>query len=280
MNGHLRQFCVFGNPIEHSKSPLLYNFAFSSFSEKLPFLGFYGRYLLHDNKKNDGDKLISQTFFKLKLSGANITVPFKEIAYKECDEVKGIAKQIGAVNTIVLKNKDNKNTSLIGYNTDAEGFYQTISSHNFKTALIIGAGGSAKAIACVLRQKNIKVTILNRSKNRLGYFIQNNFECFLSQDFKPASFDLIVNATTAGLRDETLPISKDLLKPLLLQTKMAYDLIYGVHTPFLNLAKELEIAYTDGKDMLIQQAVLAFGHFCDNKIPALKIYEKMRRILE
>lgn len=280
MNERLRQFCIFGNPIEHSKSPLLHNFAFSSFFEELSFLGFYGKYLLFDNKKNNGNKLISQAFFELGLSGANVTVPFKEIAYEECDEVRGIAKQIGAVNTLILEKNDNKTARLIGYNTDAQGFYQTIGSYNFKTALIIGAGGSAKAIAYILRQKGLQVTLLNRSKNRLEYFIHNGFECFLFQDFTPTSFDLVINTTPAGLKDKNLPLPKNLLEPIFLQTKMAYDLIYGVSTPFLNLAKKLNITHADGKNMLIQQAVLAFEYFSDHKIPTSKINEKMCRILE
>ncbi|PAF42040.1 shikimate dehydrogenase [Helicobacter sp. 11S03491-1] len=265
----MRQFCVFGNPIAHSKSPLIHNFVFSSFSSQIGFEGFYGQYLLEDGEK------LRQTFYQLELSGANITVPFKEYAYTQSDEVKGIGSRIGSVNTWVLED----NHRLIGYNTDAEGFYQTILDYNFQTALIIGAGGSAKAVAYILKEKGIKVCILNRSKNHLESFIQNGFECYLSDVFMPRAFDLVINATPAGLKDTGLPLQEMLLRQILLDAKMAYDLIYGISTPFLKLAKELNILSRDGKDMLIEQAALAFELFCKHKIPLESIRKQMKLIL-
>lgn len=87
-------------------------------------------------------------------------MPFKEIAFKSCNEVFGIAQEIGAVNTLVFEKE-----KILGYNTDALGFYQCIESLNPKNTLIIGAGGSAKALACILKAKGISTTILNRSQS-------------------------------------------------------------------------------------------------------------------
>ncbi|PAF52225.1 shikimate dehydrogenase [Helicobacter sp. 13S00477-4] len=262
-----RQFCVFGNPIAHSKSPLIHNFTFSSFINEIGFLGLYGRYLLTEAKS------LRDAFFELKLFGANVTVPFKEEAYNQSDEIKGIAAEINSVNTLLLEDG-----CLIGYNTDAEGFYQTILPYGFKTALLIGAGGSAKAIAYILRQKGIEVNILNRSKERLKSFEEAGFICWGTQNFEPKPFDIVINATPAGLKDSTLPLDKDLLSKTFLLSKMAYDLIYGIYTPFLCLAKSVGLDAKDGRDMLIEQAVLAFELFCRYKVNRDLIRKRMKSI--
>ncbi|TLD81241.1 shikimate dehydrogenase [Helicobacter sp. MIT 11-5569] len=259
------QFAVIGNPISHSLSPILHNHAFKT----LEILGFYGRYLLDKN----------QSFYHLRslhLKGANITVPFKEIAFNSCDEVFGIAREIGAVNTIVFTG-----SKMLGYNTDALGFYLCIEKLAPKNALIIGAGGSAKAVACILKEKGIPPTIINRSKERLKDF--SNFECATFEAFKPkTTYDLIINTTPAGLTSDTLPIAEALLAPLLQEAKFAFDLIYGKQTPFLSLAQSLKIPNTDGKQMLIHQAILAFEIFMESQnisFDTKKLHQSMQYIL-
>ena len=237
------QFAVVGNPITHSLSPLLHNSAFKA----LKIQGFYGRYCL-ENPEN------FSILKSLDLKGANVTIPYKEVAYQACDEVFGIANEIQAVNTLVFK-KD----KILGYNTDAEGFFQCITHYPLKSALIIGAGGSAKALACILKQNQIITTIINRSPNRLVNF--KEFECFCFDDFKPKKYDIIINTTPAGLTQNTLPLEESKLKALLLESQLAFDLVYGTITPFLALAKTLNIPAFDGKSMLINQAILAFEIF-------------------
>ncbi|PAF46513.1 shikimate dehydrogenase [Helicobacter sp. 12S02634-8] len=264
----MRQFCVFGNPIAHSKSPLIHNFAFMSFANEIGFDGAYGRYLL-----SKGEAL-KEKFFDLKLFGANVTVPFKEYAYAQSDTQKGIAKAIGAVNTLVLENG-----SMVGYNTDAEGFYQTISPYGFQSALILGAGGSARALAHILKAQGIQTTIYNRTQERLKDLIQAGFTCYAMPEAIDQSFDLIINATPAGLKDNSLPLGADRLHQLFLSAKMAYDLIYGIPTPFLGLAKDLGVPIKDGKEMLLYQGALAFGLFCGQCVPLEAIISKMRLVL-
>lgn len=243
------QFAVIGNPISHSLSPLLHNSAFKALKIK----GYYGRYCL-DTHEN------FSTLISLKLKGANITIPYKETAFLHCDEVFGIAKEIQAVNTLVFK--DNK---LLGYNTDALGFYQCIEKFNFKNALILGAGGSAKAVACILKDKGISTTILNRSKERLESFLALGFQCSTYDNFsKQESYDIIINTTPSGLIQNSLPLEESKLKLLLKDSKLAFDLVYGIQTPFLNLAKNLHIPTQDGKMMLINQAILSFEIFMDS----------------
>ena len=242
------QFAVIGNPVAHSLSPILHNSAFL----RLGIDGFYGRYLLENAKDFMGLK-------KLNLQGANVTVPYKEVAFNACDEVFGIAKEIKAVNTLVFK--ENK---IFGYNTDAPGFYECIESFDFKKALIIGAGGSAKALACILREKGFDIEIVNRSQGRLEDFKKQDFVCYEASAYIPKKYDIVINTTPAGLTQDSLPLEREKLVEVLKGCKLAFDLIYGKNTPFLNLAKELKIPSLDGKNMLINQAVLAFVIFMEN----------------
>jgi shikimate dehydrogenase len=239
----MKIFTIFGEPITHSRSPLMHNHVFTTLGIK----ACYSRSLLHDGSK------LRDTFFNKGLSGANITVPHKEAALIACDEVRGIAQEIGTVNTIVLEEGQ-----LIGYNTDADGFIAAIQSFgNISTALIIGAGGTAKALAIALRHHSITPTILNRSSGRLDYFIERGFGAYDWERFIPSTFDLIINTTSAGLTDADLPIPLELLTPLLSTAKCAIDVIYGKETPFLAEVKKAALPYKDGSDMLLEQGVLA-----------------------
>ncbi|MCE3039614.1 shikimate dehydrogenase [Helicobacter anatolicus] len=248
-----KQYCVFGNPIVHSLSPLMHNHAFEVLRTKIGFLGSYGRYLLKDPTR------LYQTFLDLGLCGANITVPFKEEAYLQSDEVLGIAKKIKAVNTWVLRSG-----RIYGYNTDAPGFYETIKNLECKKVLILGAGGSAKAIAYILQENHKEVYIVNKTSSRLRA-LENDFSCSVASDLKNYQYDLVVNATAAGLQN-MLPFEEEWLKKILVHAKFAYDLMYG-DTPFLRLARELKIQNMDGKNMLIMQGALAFELFCGQEIP-------------
>ncbi|WP_295697899.1 shikimate dehydrogenase [Helicobacter mastomyrinus] len=240
-------FAVYGNPIAHSKSPLLHNYAFA----KCDINAYYGRILLENGEE------LYKSFESHHLNGANITIPFKEYAFSLCDEVRGVAKDIGACNTWV-----HDNGAIIGYNTDAQGFYECIKDYKIKNALIIGAGGSAKAVAMILKAYQIPTTIINRSDSKLTFFADKGFECSVSSAFKPNNtYDLIINTTSAGLNDTHLPCAKSQLEALFTHASYAFDLIYGKQTPFLHLASEFKLICSDGRAMLIHQAALAFELF-------------------
>ena len=274
----MRQFCVFGNPIAHSKSPLLHNATFRFYGID----AFYGRVLLPlafasdkvlESKSKD---CLYASFLELGLSGANITVPFKQSAFLQADEVRGIGQEIGAINTWVLENN-----AVIGYNTDAQGFFMCLQDWSAKisNALILGAGGSAKAVAFALRQNGITPTIYNRSSARLEEFLQNGFACVEFTQLKDCqnSFDIIINTTPAGLNDENLPLDSALLTSLFARARFAFDLIYGVRTPFLRTAQDLGLAVQDGKNMLINQAALSFELWSGGAINAQQALAVMQR---
>lgn len=258
----MKLFTIFGDPIEHSRSPLMHNSVF----KKLGIKACYTRTLLTDGSK------LRDVFFAKALSGANVTVPHKETAYAQCDEVRGIAKTIQAVNTLV-----NEHGRLIGYNTDADGFMIAIQSFGpVRNALILGAGGTARALSIALRQGEITPTILNRSPGRLEYFKAEGIEAFTWDDFTLAPYDLIINTTSAGLSDSELPVPRPLLQALLENAKGAVDVIYGKETPFLCEVKVSGLPYKDGSEMLLAQGVLANHLFLHCKYPMEQIEPIMR----
>jgi shikimate dehydrogenase len=219
----------------------------------------------------DGSKL-KETFFALGLSGANITVPHKEAAYAACDEVRGFAKKIGVVNTLI-----NENGRLIGYNTDADGFMFAISSFKpIATVLIIGAGGTAKALANKFKEEHLHVEVLNRSEGRLEYFKELEIVTHTWKSMPKRTYDLVVNTTSAGLSDSQYPAPLEILEPLISTCNFCADAIYGKVTPFLELAKQHNKTSKDGADMLLGQGVLANALFIDHAYSNEKIEVAMR----
>lgn len=258
----MKLFTIFGDPVSHSRSPLMHNNVFKT----LGIDACYTRTHLTDGSR------LREVFFTKGFSGANVTVPHKEAAFEQCDEVRGIAKVIGAVNTLVLEEG-----RLIGYNTDADGFMSAIRSFGtIKTALILGAGGTARALSIALTQGGITPTVLNRSEGRLGYYRSEGIAAYTWEAFSPSAFDLIINTTSAGLSDVQLPVPKSLLRELLSQTTAAIDVIYGKETPFLKEAKAFDLPTKDGSDMLLAQGVLANHLFMHQEYAPEQIEPSMK----
>ena len=260
-------FAIFGNPVAHSKSPLMHNRVFT----KLNYPACYTRIRLEDGKA------LKERFLSLSLKGANITVPHKEAAYEACDEVRGFAKKVGVVNTIV-----EENGKLIGYNTDADGFMYAIREfQNIRTVLVLGAGGTARALVQRFLEENMHITVLNRSKERLKDFASlSSVLCATWEDFQPSHpFDLVVNTTSAGLENDALPAPKNILDTLLDSTRYVADAIYGKQTPFLQEALQRGIPSIDGSAMLLGQGVLANELFTQHTLPKEKIHQVMQEAL-
>jgi len=271
-----KNYTIFGDPVEHSKSPQMHNAGFKQIS----FDGNYTKtHLLNGST-------IKEKFLSDNLKGANITVPHKIDAFKAADEIIGLANKIGAINTYI-----NENNKVIAYNTDAPGFMKAIEEFQdiepINTVLLLGAGGTSKAIAVALREINIDVTVLNRSMNNKDFFTDlgckfydwDGMRLLFSGGGFVLSYDLIINSTSAGLKDELYPVSLELLKPLVEQSTFAFDCIYGKLTPFLQIAKEYGIKYKDGEDMLLYQGVIAFELFTDIKADN-DLVESMRKGLK
>lgn len=244
-------FAIFGNPVSHSKSPLMHNLSFKG----LGVDACYTRYLLKDGSK------LKETFFNLGLKGVNVTVPHKEAAFNACDVLGPFAQKIGVVNTIVKREG-----KLYGYNTDAPGFLKAISEFkNIRTVLFLGAGGTAQSTSIILRDEGYEVTLLNRSAGRLEKYKEEGFKTYTFEDFTPQAYDLVINMTSAGLEDDSLPAPKEILDIVIAEAQACVDVIYGKETPFLKLAKTYSKPTKDGSDMLLYQGIIAFEYFTDGK---------------
>jgi len=244
-------FAIFGNPVSHSKSPLMHNLAFQG----LGYNACYTRHLLEDGSR------LKETFFNLGLKGINITVPHKEAAFNACDVLDPFAQKIGVVNTIV-----EREGKLYGYNTDAPGFLKAISEfQDVKTVLFLGAGGTAQSTSSILRDEGYEVTLLNRSEGRLEKYKSDGYQTYTFDTFEPQAYDLVINMTSAGLEDDNLPTPKHILDAVIPQAKACVDVIYGKETPFLKLAKSYQKPTKDGSDMLLYQGIIAFEYFTNGE---------------
>jgi len=255
-------FAIFGNPVSHSKSPLMHNLAFRG----LEYDACYTRHLLEDGTK------LKETFSNLGLKGVNVTVPHKEHAFNACDVLDPFAQKIGVVNTIV-----ERGGKLYGYNTDAPGFLKAISEFtHVKTVLFLGAGGTAQSTSSILRDEGYEVTLLNRSAKRLEKYEKEGFETFTFETFIAKPYDLVINMTSAGLEDDSLPAPKHILDAVITQAKACVDIIYGKETPFLKLSKSYNKPTKDGSDMLLYQGIIAFEYFTKHAYT----FDEIRPIME
>jgi len=256
-------FAIFGNPVSHSRSPLMHNLAFQG----LGYDACYTRHLLEDGTK------LKETFFNLGLKGVNVTVPHKEAAFQACDVLDSFAQKIGVVNTIV-----EREGKLYGYNTDAPGFLKAISEFKeAKTVLFLGAGGTAQSTSSILRDEGYEVTLLNRSEARLEKYKADGFETYTFDTFKIKAYDLVINMTSAGLEDDSLPAPKEILDSVIPQAKACVDVIYGKETPFLKLAKSHHKPIKDGSDMLLYQGIIAFEYFTNHSYTFDEIKPHMQK---
>ena len=243
----MKKYFVIGNPIDHSLSPKLHNHWFKE--NKID--------AIYDKKKikeNDLKNVFSE-FKENKINGINVTVPFKKSVIPYLDELSPEADQTQSVNTIILSNNN-----LIGHNTDIAGFTQAIKNLNFdikgKKIFILGAGGVVPSIIFALNKMNVaKIIVSNRTKNKAEELKSR----FLNLDVLDwgdiTDFDVIINATSLGLKEESINLDFSKLG----NNKLFYDVIYNPpETNFLKEGKKLGNRTENGKLMFVYQAIEAF----------------------
>ncbi|MDC9598713.1 shikimate dehydrogenase [Xenorhabdus anantnagensis] len=251
----MNKFAVFGNPIAHSKSPYIHRL----FSEQTSVEHQYGTVLA---PVEDFEQTLGH-FFEQDGLGANVTVPFKERAYKCSDELTERASICGAVNTL----KRIEGNRLLGDNTDGVGLLVDLQRLKFisqgQKILIIGAGGAAKGVLSPLLSLGCSVIITNRTFER-AQRVANTFSLLGDIEaiemgvlgLTTPDFDIIINATASGLDGQIPAIS-----PLIFQNNSAcYDMYYqhGL-TPFLKFAHQNSVSrLADGLGMLVGQAAYSF----------------------
>lgn len=244
---------VIGDPIAHSKSPIIHQFWLSA-------LGIGAHY---DAQHVTPDGLAD--YFETRRNdaswrGCNITVPHKIAALEFVTDPGDVRHSIGAINT-VFRGDDGV---LVGTNTDAGGFYAPIADLDLagEQAIVIGSGGAARAVLFALAQADVgEVTILARSGLKAaGLLAQFGLKGkALPMDARLPKAQLLVNATILGMKGQA-PLDID-LSPLP-HTALVYDLVYApLETALLKAAKARDLDTVDGLDMLIGQAALAFELF-------------------
>ncbi|WP_369789549.1 shikimate dehydrogenase [Rouxiella sp. WC2420] len=249
----MSSFAVFGNPIGHSKSPRIH----ALFAEQTGINHQYGTVLApHDEFEET-----LRGFFANGASGANITVPFKERAFAESDELSDRAALSGAVNTL----KKLEDGRLLGDNTDGIGMISDLQRLNMiksgDRVLLVGAGGAARGVILPLLAHGCRVVVTNRTFERAQHLhsifaAKGDITAVALNDLDGLAFDLIINATASGIKGDVPAIPVAVVTA---ETRI-YDMFYQAgETPFIAWAKQCGAKYAaDGLGMLVGQAAHAF----------------------
>lgn len=247
---------VIGHPIAHSRSPLIHG-------TWLDHYGIDGTYEAIDVSP----EALPAFFDRLRhgaFAGGNVTIPHKEAVFALCDRVDPLAREIGAVNTLIAGNGE-----VFGTNTDYLGFLGNLDQNapgwdkNLKEAIVLGAGGAARAILVALARRGIgRIHVLNRTRDKgeaLAGALQGPFTAHGLDDFSTLAprTGLVVNTTSIGMHGtgfENLPLA------LLPERALVTDIVYTpLITPLLAEARRMGRPVVDGLGMLLHQAVPGFA---------------------
>lgn len=267
---------LIGYPLSHSLSPKIHAAALNACELE----GDYSLFPIPPDDKQDLKDLLRQIRTK-QIHGLNVTIPHKQNVIEFIDELTPTAKSIGAVNTIYLKNE-----KLIGDNTDASGFLTDLKKfiknrelETGKSALVLGAGGSARAVVYALLNDGWQVTISSRrieqAQQLANSFINSQLQITNYSDFQPSTCNLIVNTTPIGMipNTEQSPLPENLILP---SNVFIYDLIYNPReTKLVKDARSQGNQATTGLGMLIEQAALAFEIWTGKNPPREILYNSV-----
>lgn len=259
---------VIGDPISQSKSPLIHGF----WLEKL---GIAGRYKAKHVLASDLAAYFDEYRRDGSWTGCNVTMPHKQAVVAHCDSLDPLARDLGAVNTVVR----GEDGSLKGFNTDADGFLEPLrpllaEPHFFRMARLIGTGGAARAIIAALARHGFTLVVAGRDPDKaralldelapdgehhaihLSHFADATDFAF---DDREGCCDLVVNASPLGMRGQpALAFDWSHAPP----GSIAYDIVTDpVRTPFLSDAEAAGFRTIDGLSMLVGQAAIAFEKF-------------------
>lgn len=262
---------LLGEKLAHSLSPEIHQVIFQNLNIK-------GNYSLFQVEKQNLSKVID-SLKVLGVAGTNVTIPYKEEIMQYVDEISEEGKNIGAINTIAIK--DGKS---YGYNTDYFGFGRMLKRENVeaqgKSVVILGAGGAAKAIVQYFKDREAKeIYLVSRDKEKiLGKY--SGVKAIDYKELKGVEGDIIVNTTPVGMypNNYATPVMEDILKNF----SVCVDIIYNpLETKFLLMGKSLGLKTVNGLYMLIYQAIKAEEIWHDRNIGeeiAEEIYEKLCKL--
>lgn len=270
----LKVYGIFGRPLKHTVSPAMQNKAFDHYRLKSIYFAF---------ERTDAQfRSLMRNLKSLLLDGFNVTVPFKEMIIPYLDRLSPEARAIGAVNTVKREGK-----KWTGYNTDVDGFLAGLHKARFQTkrksAVILGAGGSARAAAYALARNRVsRVMFANRTPSKAKRLVRQFHGLFPLVQWDNVSLkgralgealskvDLLVNATKVGLSG-TDPV---LIQPRFFPKRriLVYDLIYNPRkTHLIETARKKGLTTINGEEMLLYQGAKAFEIWTGKKAPIAKM---------
>ena len=267
------RYCVFGHPVAHSKSPAIHAAFAAQTGQAMEytaieaplddFAGAWRRFTAEGGR------------------GANVTVPFKEEAFRLCDTLSQRARRAGAVNTLVL----GKNGLTYGDTTDGVGLVRDLVRHGVTLAgarlLVLGAGGAVRGVLePLLAEGPASLAVANRTAAKA---------CALAADFRELGritgggfdavvgpFDVVINGTSASLAGDLPPLPDGLFAP----GATAYDMMYGAEpTVFLRWAEARGARPVDGLGMLVEQAAESFFQWRGKRPDTVPVLEALRASL-
>ncbi len=256
---------ILGHPLGHSLSPAIHEAAFAA-------LDLPGVYLPFDLVANELAVLFARAR-DMRLRGVNVSIPYKEAALDLVDELDTVAEDVGAVNAVRFDDGQTR-----GYNTDVHGFEETQRAHGIRVegrrALVLGAGGAARAVAYALLRGGADVAVLNRTRARAEGLSRQFAErpvVMDERDVASSTFDLVVNATPLGMSGFAArsPAPPSVLR----NAKAAVDLVYHPpNTPFLQDARAQGVVAIGGLEMLVHQAAKTFELFTGTPAPLAAMF--------
>jgi len=259
---------IIGDPVEHSLSPVMHNAGYEALGIKNKFV------FLGAKVKVEDVGMVTEAMRKMGIHGLTCTIPHKTEVMKFLDEIDETARKIGAVNTVL-----NRNEKLIGFNTDWLGAItplEKITSLSGKKALVLGAGGAARAVVFGLLKKGADVKIFNRTKEK-AIKLAEEFQCQatdLGRDSEIKDFDIIINTTSVGMKplEKETPIPTEFIN----DKQIVFDIVYVPHeTKLLREAKKRGAKIIHGIEMLLHQGTAQFEIYTGHKAPK----EVMRRAI-
>lgn len=244
----MRRLAVLGYPVGHSRSPAMHSAALAALGMEEEW-SYEAIEVAPDRFAERVGAMAAEGFV-----GANVTVPHKEAALALADEISETAREIGAANTLCFEGDEVR-----AENTDAEGLLRALpEAATGKRALVLGAGGAARAVVWALLREGAAVEVWNRTELRSRHLCEElGGEAVSAPD--QAGYDLIVNSTAVGLGGEgafaELPLSADAFSP----EQTVVDMVYGEEpTALLRAAAAAGARTVDGIEVLVQQGALAF----------------------
>jgi len=246
------KYAVIGNPIAHSKSPLIHKMFAEQTGQDISYEAI--------EAPLDGFAATIERLRKEGYKGCNVTVPFKFEAFQSATKLTERARAAQAVNTLKFDGE-----TILGDNTDGAGLVRDI-EHNLnfslsaRRVLLMGAGGAAYGVVLPLLAAGAGLTVANRTPEKsqqLGaaFAAQGQISVCSYAELGGKVFDCAINATSAGLTDSEIPLPETIFAP----GALAYDMMYGRETPFMKFACEHGAAIvSDGLGMLVEQAAEAF----------------------